>query len=61
MAEGSPHPRWPYGRGAWNDNNGGPLFFGGAVRIGYDPEIIWNNLTRIAKSRIAEWVHLARS
>ncbi len=43
-------PDGPYGRGAWNDNNGGPLFFAGAVRIGYDPEIIWKNLTRIAKS-----------
>ncbi len=39
----------PYGRGAWNDNNGGPLFFGGAVRVGYDPEIIWKNLTRISR------------
>ncbi len=40
----------PYGRGAWNDNNGGPLFFGGAVRVGYDPEIIWKNLTRISRN-----------
>ena len=39
----------PYGRGAWGDNNGGPLFFGGAVRVGYDPEIIWKNLTRISR------------
>ena len=42
-------PGGPYGRGAWNDNNGGPLFFGGAVRVGYDPEIIWKNLSQIAK------------
>ena len=39
----------PYGRGAWGDNNGGPLFFGGAIRVGYDPEIIWKNLTQIAR------------
>ena len=39
-----------FGRGAWGDNNGGPLFFGGAVRVGYDPELIWSNLTRIART-----------
>ncbi|MBM4090902.1 MAG: hypothetical protein FJ276_15980 [Planctomycetes bacterium] len=32
----------PVGRGAWNDNNGGALFTAAAVRVGYDPEEIWN-------------------
>lgn len=34
----------PVGRGAWNDNNGGALFTAAAVRVGYEPEEIWQQL-----------------
>lgn len=37
------------GGGAWEDCNGGPLFLGGAIRVGYDPEIIWEKFADIAK------------
>ena len=32
----------PVGRGAWNNNNGGAFSTAAAVRVGYDPEEIWN-------------------
>lgn len=39
-------------RGAWFDRNQGCLFFTAAVRIGYNPEIIWSNLLDWSDNRV---------
>lgn len=39
-----PVPAFMVGRGAWTDFNTSSLFFPAAVRVGFDPEIIWQEL-----------------
>ncbi len=39
-------------RGAWFDPNHGCLFFTAAVRIGHDPEVIWENLREWSENRV---------
>jgi alpha-L-fucosidase 2 len=44
-------PEFMMGSGAWNDFNQSCLFFPSAVRVGYDPEIIWNELKLLIETR----------
>ncbi|MDR2148897.1 MAG: hypothetical protein LBE91_20850 [Tannerella sp.] len=44
------HPHF-YRKGAWNAENLDCLFFPAAVRVGYDPEKIWNELRQIITYR----------
>ncbi|WP_420111040.1 glycosyl hydrolase family 95 catalytic domain-containing protein [Pseudactinotalea sp.] len=41
--EGTPHPHF-HKAGAWNAVNLSCLFFPAAVRVGYDPEVVWQEL-----------------
>jgi hypothetical protein len=42
------------GRGGWTDFNHSCLFFPAAVRVGYDPAIIWKELRQLIESKAAE-------